>query len=198
MTRRLPTISALAFALALAAAVFAGGCNTVPKSAADQDVLLAEADATLAKLDELNPQLASGLKGAAAGYAVFPKVGKGAFIVGGGFGRGVLYENDAAVGFASISHMSVGLQAGGQAFSEVIYFEPEALERFKLGKFALDAKASAVAATANVSNPKMYSDGTAIVTFRGRGLMAEAAVGGQKFDYVPMSVAEEATAPPAE
>jgi len=83
-----------------------------------------------------------------AGYAVFPDVGKGGFIVGGARGKGVVYEKENIIGQATMTQATVGAQVGGQSFSEIIFFEtPEALNDFKTGKFEMRAEVSAVAAS---------------------------------------------------
>tara|TARA_R110001592_G_scaffold93800_7_gene272101 strand:- start:1539 stop:2075 length:537 start_codon:yes stop_codon:yes gene_type:complete len=122
-----------------------------------------------------------------AGYVVFPNVGKGGFIIGGASGNGVVYENGTMVGMADLKKLSVGLQAGGQAITEVIFFETEAdLAKFKEGDFEFSAEASAVALKSGVSINAKYRDGVAVFALPKAGLMADASVGGQKFDYKPI------------
>ena len=138
------------------------------------------------------------------GYAVFPTVGKGGIVVGGAYGKGRVYERGRVIGDASMTKLSVGAQLGGQAFSEIIFFEDKrALDEFTQGEFELGAEASAVAITASASaeagtggttagksitSDKAeviggYRNGMAIFTIAKGGLMYEAAVAGQKFDY---------------
>ncbi|THD68776.1 hypothetical protein E7Z59_00145 [Robertkochia marina] len=120
------------------------------------------------------------------GYAIFPNVGKGGFVVGGASGNGVVYENGKAIGSARLTKMNVGLQAGGQALIQVIFFETaNELEEFKKGKFKFDAGASAVALEQGESYQPSYSEGVAVVTHSKGGLMADVSVGGQKFQYTP-------------
>jgi lipid-binding SYLF domain-containing protein len=122
----------------------------------------------------------------AYGYAVFPTVGKGAYIVGGTYGNGVVYEKGASIGYATIVEASVGLQAGGQAFSEIIFFkDATALTEFKEGTFKLSAQASAVAVNQGVAAKTDYNAGVAVFTLPKGGLMAELSVGGQTFTYSP-------------
>jgi len=121
-----------------------------------------------------------------AGYAIFPNVGKGAYIVGGASGNGVVYENNTLVGYADLKQIDIGLQAGGKAFVEVLFFETETdLERFKDGDFELSANASAVILEEGVSESIDFKDGVAIVTMPKAGAMAGVSVGGQKFSYHP-------------
>ncbi|TRZ43113.1 YSC84-related protein [Robertkochia solimangrovi] len=120
----------------------------------------------------------------AAGYVIFPNVGKGAFIVGGASGNGVLYEKGTATGMASLTKVSVGLQAGGEALIEVIFFETQnEVDEFKKNKFKFDAGATATAVKSGESVNAKYSEGVAVFTHTKGGLMAEASVGGQKFKY---------------
>ena len=119
-----------------------------------------------------------------AGYAVFPKVGKGGIGIGGAYGKGLIIVNDQVIGKTSLTQISIGLQLGGQAYAEFIFFKDEvALGEFKRGNFELGAQASAVAATLGASADASYSKGVAIFTNISGGLMYEASVGGQKFKY---------------
>ena len=119
-----------------------------------------------------------------AGYVIFPNVGKGGFIVGGASGNGVVYDDGTLIGMASLKKIDVGLQAGGQAISEVIFFETQqGLEDFKSENFEFTAQASAVAVKSGKAENAKYKDGVAVFALPKAGLMAEASVGGQKFSY---------------
>lgn len=118
------------------------------------------------------------------GYVIFPNVGKGAIGIGGAAGNGILFEKGTPVGSAKMKQVSIGFQFGGQAYREVIFFEnAEALDRFKQNKFEFSAQASAVAVTKGASTNVKYRDGVMVFTQEKGGLMYEASVGGQKFDY---------------
>jgi lipid-binding SYLF domain-containing protein len=141
------------------------------------------------------------------GYALFPTVGKGGLVIGAGHGSGKVYEKGVYVGDTSITQLSIGFQAGGQAFSEIIFFEDKAaFDKFTAGNFELAATAQATAITANVSatagttgasatasatkneaatTKAAYNDGMAVFTVAKGGLMYEASVAGQKFSYKP-------------
>jgi lipid-binding SYLF domain-containing protein len=140
------------------------------------------------------------------GYAVFPTIGKGGFVVGGAHGQGRVYRHGRLVGNSTMNQLSIGFQAGAQAYSEIIFFQTKLdLARFESGKFALGAQASAVAITASASaststagssagasgtemnavTTGRYQDGIAVFTIAKGGLMYEAAVAGQKFSYDP-------------
>jgi lipid-binding SYLF domain-containing protein len=121
-----------------------------------------------------------------AGYAIFPSVAKGGLVVGGARGSGVLYEKGKAIGEAKLTQASIGAQAGGQSFSEVIFFETShALEDFKSGKFEMGADVSAIAAAEGTSKSVKYKDGVMVFALPKKGLMVQASVGGQKFKYEP-------------
>ena len=85
------------------------------------------------------------------GYAVFPTVGKGGFVVGGAYGTGQVYAGGVATGTAKLIKATIGFQLGGQAFSQMIFFEDKrAYDDFTGGNFEFDAGVSAVAITAGV------------------------------------------------
>ena len=121
-----------------------------------------------------------------AGYVVFPRVGKGGFIIAGGHGDGEVYEKGKAVGAASITLGSVGLTAGAQEFSEIIFFQNQAaVDRFKQNKFEFTANASAVIVKAGASKASNYRDGVVVFTRATAGAMAELSLGTQKFKFKP-------------
>jgi lipid-binding SYLF domain-containing protein len=120
----------------------------------------------------------------AAGYAVFPQVGRGGAGIGGSYGRGEVYQKGARVGYCDLSQGTIGLQLGGQAFSEIIFFEnANVLEDFKEQRFAFTAQATAVALKSGAAANAKYADGVAVFTQTDAGLMFEAALGGQMFNY---------------
>jgi len=122
----------------------------------------------------------------AAGYAVFPSVGKGGFIIGGAYGKGLVIVGEKVDGYTSMTQGTIGLQAGGQKYSQFIFFKDDvAIGHFKRGNFELGAQASAVAITAGASADAAYDSGVAIFTHAAGGLMFEGSVGGQKFKYSP-------------
>jgi lipid-binding SYLF domain-containing protein len=123
----------------------------------------------------------------AYGYAVFPEVFKGGlFIVGGGHGKGFVYEQNRLVGRSSITQLNVGPQLGGQSFSEIVFFRgQQELENFKKGNFELNAQVTAIVVTASMATNIDYSNGVAVFVLPRAGVMAEATVGGQKFSYNP-------------
>ena len=120
------------------------------------------------------------------GYAIFPSVGKGAIVIGGAHGRGIVYEQGELIGAAKMTQLTVGFQWGGQAYSEVLFFKnAEALESFKKSELEFSGQVSAVAITKGASADIAYENGVAVYTITKAGLMYEASLGGQKFKYLP-------------
>jgi lipid-binding SYLF domain-containing protein len=146
-----------------------------------------DAAAVIAKFKENNPALIR-LFNESAGYVVFPTVAKGGLAIGAARGKGYVYQHGHLIGKSTLTQLTVGLQAGGQAYSEIIFLEDKAaLENFKSGRLKLDGQASAVALTERVAADVGYRHGVAIVTMAEGGLMYEASVGGQKLSFHPIS-----------
>ena len=141
-------------------------------------------------------------------YAVFPTIGKGGLGIGGAHGTGRVYVGGAYVGDTSMTQLSIGFQAGGQAFSQIIFLQDKrAFDEFTKGNFEFDAQASAVAITAGASagvgtsggaragastdkenaqtDSVGFYKGMAVFYIVKGGAMYEAAVAGQKFSYKP-------------
>lgn len=166
----------------LVAVVLLIGTSTIAQNKKDEKIM-ADADKAKTTLLEAAPNL-DGFFENSAGYVIFPNVGKGGFIIGGASGNGVVYENGTAVGMADLKKLNIGLQAGGQAIIEVIFFETDVdLERFKTEKFQFAAETSAVALKSGIAFNAKYKDGVAVFALPKAGLMADASVGGQKFNY---------------
>lgn len=140
------------------------------------------------------------------GYAVFPTIGKAALVVGGAHGSGRVYVHGAYVGNTSMNQLNVGFQAGGQAYSQIVFFQDRStFENFTKGNFEFGADIDAVAITAaaggSVGTTGMsagasggmrdaltaghYYKGLAVFTIVKGGAMYQAAVAGQKFSYSP-------------
>jgi len=152
------------------------------QSSKDKKIMI-DCDSAKAEFLRTDPLLKNVFDGA-YGYLILPNIGKGAVGVGGASGNGIVYEKGKIIGTAKMSQVTVGLQFGGQAYRELIFFESkEALDRFKQNKVEFSAQASAVAATKGASANAKYTDGIMIYTQQKGGLMYEASVGGQKFKY---------------
>ena len=127
---------------------------------------------------------ASKFFGTAYGYAVFPKVTKGAAGIGVASGRGEVYQGNALVGYAKLTSVTIGPQLGGQTFSQIIFFQNEfAFNKFTNDQFTGQASAGAVAGQSGGLNLTDYNEGVAIFTINNSGLIAAADIGGQKFEY---------------
>lgn len=156
-------------------------------SVADEAQLISDARQTIATYREADPGLETFFQ-RSAGYVVFPGIGKGGLGIGGAHGTGVLFQNGMPVGKVTLNQVTVGAQAGGQEFSEVIFFEtPRAVADLKQGKANFSAQVSAVALKSGASANAKYRNGVAVFTATKGGLMAEAAIGGQKFSYEPFA-----------
>ena len=161
------------------------GCSTEPKSEEAKASLRDDAQTTLREFSREDPGFQKFLD-RGVGYVIFPSVGKGGLIVGGANGRGELYQGGRMLGYADLTQASIGLQAGGQTFSEVIVFENEdAINRFKNNKLEFSANASAVALKSGASAQARFENGIAVFTKPKGGLMFEASIGGQKFNFKP-------------
>ena len=164
----------------LAALLALGLAATLTARAED---LKAKAEEAIANFKLADPGLASFFANS-AGYAVLPSVGEGGFIIGGEHGDGLVYEGGKATGKVTMSELSLGAQAGGGKFSEVIFFQTKAaLKAFKQTKYEMSAAAKASVAASGVAANAKYDQGVAIFTLPKSGMMAGAAVGGQKFEF---------------
>lgn len=163
------------------------GCTTAPETTADQVRLRDQAGLTIARFKAADPTLETFFE-ESLGYAVFPTIAKGGIGIGGAHGHGILYEAGRQIGFCDVSQGTIGIQFGGQGYSQVIFFEiQESLEQFKRGSFELAAQASGVAVRAGGAATASYESGVAIFTMPRAGFMFEATVGGQGFSYLPFS-----------
>ena len=146
---------------------------------------LKESKEALTKMIEETPRLQT-FKDKAYGYVVFPRVTKAGIGIGGAAGRGIVFRNHNDIGWAALKQASIGLQLGGQQYSEVIFFEnKKAYDHFINGNLKFDAQASAVAITAGASIDAAYHNGVAVFTRAKGGLMYEASIGGQHFKFHP-------------
>jgi len=115
------------------------------------------------------------------GYAVFPTVAKGGLGIGAAHGRGRVYRDGRYVGDTALTQVSFGFQAGGQAYSEIVFFkDADAFNRFTSGHLIWGARTAG-----------SYHEGPAVFTVAKGGAVYEAAVAGQRFSYKPIRVAAE-------
>jgi lipid-binding SYLF domain-containing protein len=169
-----------------------GACSTEPKSESDKSTLAAQSNATLTAFKNDDSSLQA-LLDKAVGYAVFPEIGKAGLGVGGSYGRGEVFEGRdelgyaRKVGYADVVKGSIGLQIGAQTFSElVVFLNDKELEEFKQSEMELSADVSAVAIKSGAAAAADYDKGVVVFVRTTGGLMAEASVGGQKFNFKPL------------
>jgi lipid-binding SYLF domain-containing protein len=181
MQRRLyAVLSMVLFAFMAASATAVAGWDPEEKSK-----MISKAEAAVADFKKTDPSM-SKFFDKAYGYAIYPDITKGGFIVGGASGRGVVYVGGKAIAGSRMSQGTFGAQIGGQSYRQIIFFESEpAFDRFKNGSLKFSAQATAVAATAGAAKAADYEDGVAVFTLIKGGLMAEASIGGQDFSYEP-------------
>ena len=161
-------------------------CATMPKSTEERQALRGDADSALATMTARDADLAPFLE-QSAGYAVFPEVGKGGALIGGAYGRGILYEQGQPMGFVELNQGSIGAVLGGQTFSEIVVFQtPQALAQVKDGDFNNGGEASAVVLKAGAAASTSFSRGVAVFVTPVGGLMADLSVSGQTLNYRPM------------
>lgn len=158
----------------------------------------------------------AGFFGNSYAYAVFPTVGEGGFIVGAAIGKGRVYSHHRLLGDTTMTQLSAGFQAGGKAYSQIIFFENKAaLDTFRNGKFEFSAGASATAITAsagasvgttgatsnasgtvnNATTAGAYVNGMAVFTIAKGGLMYAATLAGQRYSYQARGAKQTATEP---
>lgn len=157
-----------------------------------------ECRATLDKFKELGN--VSELLAESYGYAILPTIGKGGIGIGGAGGTGCVFAGDEHTGNVSMGQITIGLQLGGQAYSQIILFKDvDTYNGFTQGEFEFGADATAVAltygaqagagtkgASASAGDTKgigMWKRGMAVFTLAKGGLMYEASIGGQKFNF---------------
>ncbi len=164
------------------------GCATRPETPASRNLLTAEVQEAIALFKVRDPGIQAFFD-RSYGYAVLPRVAKGAWVVGGAFGQGEVFAGGVKVGYCSVSQASVGFSFGGQYFREIIFFRDKLdLNRFTVGDFAFSGQVNAVAITAGAAAKSDYQDGMAVFVAPDAGLMIDISIAGQKFGYDPTYV----------
>lgn len=181
----IPTLIAISVTAASLTSAFAGWKPSKTETAKGQDIKSSEVAEVIANFKNNYPNLKVYFE-KAYGYAIFPTVTKGAIGIGAAHGNGEVYENGKLIGTVTLTQVTVGVQLGGQAYSESIFFkDKKTLDDFMFNNMKLGAQTSAVAANSGVSSDADYNNGVAIFTLAKNGLMFEASVGGQKFHFKP-------------
>jgi lipid-binding SYLF domain-containing protein len=159
------------------------GCSTAPETPQARQELTSDSNTAVTALTTKDPSLANLLKNSDS-YAIFPTVGKAAAGIGASYGHGEVYQGGKRVGYAEMTAATIGASLGGQSYAELIVFRtPEALQRFESGQFTFDASASAVAVSAGAGDQVKWENDTAVYLDLNGGLMADASIGGQKFNF---------------
>jgi len=172
-----------AIQIALLVSTFSFTSGLMAQSASKEKKLIGDSQAAKAEFIHTDNMM-NNLFTSSYGYVIFPNIGKGGIGIGGAAGNGIVYEKGKMIGKAKMKQVSVGFQFGGQAYREIIFFESKAdLDRFKQNKVEFSGQMSAVAVTTGASANVKYREGVMVFTQQKGGLMYEAAVGGQKFDY---------------
>ena len=171
--------------LAIGTAVLMNGCATAPERPEGKSALSAQVNEAIAVFRTKDPAIDRFFKDS-YGYAVLPKIAKGAFIIGGAYGQGEVYRNGALIGYCSVTQASIGASVGGESFREIIFFRTHAdMEIFLTGEYTFSAQVTAVAIDAGAAAKTDYRDGLAVFVLADQGLMIDASIGGQKFNYLP-------------
>jgi lipid-binding SYLF domain-containing protein len=174
----LPTLAIFAMAVA--------GCETTGGHSSDvsQNTTLNDrAHVALQQMETNDPGLRNVIDNAYA-YAIFPEIGEAAVGIGGAGGRGTVYQNGQPVGTATLRQGSVGIQLGGETYSELVVFQtPAAFAVFQNGNLVFGADANATLIKAGAAAAGQFSNGTRIFILPKGGLMAGVSVNGQKFHF---------------
>jgi lipid-binding SYLF domain-containing protein len=118
-------------------------------------------------------------------YIAFPSIGKGGFILGGAYGNGRAYKRGMWIGDVTLTQYTIGLQAGGQSYSEMIFFKTEkAFKDFLENGLKSGTQSSVIGGTASASGDMTVAKDVYVYTIGNGGLMLEATTGAQDFDYV--------------
>jgi lipid-binding SYLF domain-containing protein len=160
------------------------GCSATPEKAIGREDLSSDVKEAIPYFRQKDPSIQKFFDGS-AGYAVLPKVYKGAFWLGGAYGKGQVFERSGALlGYCDMKQATIGFSFGGEFFREIIFFrEVKDLQKFMQGNFALSAQATASAVTVGAAAKVDYRDGMAVFVLADAGLMVDASVGGQKFEF---------------
>jgi len=161
-------------------------CSSTPRTEQERERLDIRVASTIERFKEADPSIEV-IFDTAHAYVVFPAIAKGGAGIGGAHGHGQAYEDGNLVGYAEVSQGTIGFQLGGQSFSQIIFFNDKAaFNQLREGSLAFAAQASAVAASRGAAASAEYERGVMVFTMTNTGLMFEASIGGQKFNYYPV------------
>jgi lipid-binding SYLF domain-containing protein len=161
------------------------GCSTGSLTKDQGDALLNRAEASRQEWNKVDSEL-EGFAKKGYGYAFFPEITKGGLVFGGARGQGVVFEKGQHIGYADLTQMSVGFQAGLQDYRQLIVFDNQsAMDKFKRNEIDFAANASAVYADQGAAAGAQFVDGIVVFVRPTRGAMAEASLAGQQITYLP-------------
>ena len=171
--------------------LMACGCAVEPKKPEDKIILKSDVDEAIALMKAKDKSIQKFFD-KSYGYAVLPKIFKVALLAGGAYGKGEVYEQGAMVGYCDITQLSGGLSVGGEFFREIIFFrDKKDLDKFKTDEYTFAAQVTGVAIVWGAAAKADYRDGMAVFIMTEAGVMVDASLGGQKFNYAPKVVLEK-------
>lgn len=171
----------------LAGSEVAAGCATAPATKAEKQNLRESADVTLGEMFARSPDLRTITQEAPA-YVVFPSVGKGGVLVGGAYGKGILYEGGVATGYVSLEQASIGAQLGGQTFAEVLVLRvPADIDAVKAGRFTVGADAGVIVLSGDAAAHAGADSAASVFVMPRGGLMVDVSISGQQLKYQSFS-----------
>ncbi len=167
------------------------GCSTVPKTDEKKAILSTEVTSAVSLFKITDPGIDRFFRDSYA-YAVLPKVFKGGIWLGGAGGRGEVFEKNKMVGYCRMSQATLGFTFGGEYFREIIFFrDKEDFDKFKTGEYTFSAQVTGVALSTGAASKADYKAGMAVFVMTDKGLMVDASLGGQKFNYSESYIAEQ-------
>ncbi len=171
--------------------LMACGCEVEPKKPEDKEVLKSDVDEAIALMKAKDPSIQKFFD-KSYGYAVVPKIFKVAILAGGAYGKGEVYEQGVMIGYCDVKQVSGGASVGAEFYREIIFFRDEKdLNRFKKDEFTFSAQATALAIVWGAAAKADYKDGMAVFIMTDAGVMVDASLGGQKFNFAPKYVLEK-------
>jgi lipid-binding SYLF domain-containing protein len=167
------------------------GCSTVPKTDEKKAILSTEVTSAVSLFKTTDPGINRFFEQSYA-YAVLPKVFKGGIWLGGAGGQGEVFEQKQMIGYCRMSQATLGFTFGGEYFREIIFFrDKEDFDKFKIGEYTFSAQVTGVALSAGAAAKADYKSGMAVFVMTDKGLMVDASLGGQKFNYSQSYIAEQ-------
>ncbi len=169
------------------------GCEVEPKKPEDKEILKSDVDETIAIFKAKDPSIQKFFD-KSYGYAVVPKIFKVALLAGGAYGKGEVYEQGVMIGYCDVKQLSAGASLGSEFYRELIFFENESdLDKFKEDEYTFSAQATAIAIVWGAASKAKYNDGVVVFIETDSGVMVDASLGGQKFNFVPRYVLKKVT-----